>query len=134
MRIRLHLFPLALLASCSGLLDPGGWDRVAGDISVTEPPIVLPGSVRRGVSFTATVTTFGSSSCIRPDGASVRIDGLTAEITPYDRRAPRNSACTADLHPFPRPVELRFDQAGEALIRVRGRSDVLYETRINVSP
>lgn len=134
MRIRLHVFPLALLAGCSGLLDPGGWDRVVGAISVTEPPIALPSSVRRGVPFAAIVTTSGSSSCIRPDGASVRIDGLTAEITPYDRRAPRTTACTADLHPFPRPVELRFDQAGVALIRVHGRSDSLYEMEIMVLP
>lgn len=128
---------LALLAGCGSVIDPG-WQRevgMTGDAG-TPPPITLPASAKRGVAFDATVTTFGSGSCTRADGAEVSVRGLVAEITPYDL-VNHGGICTADLRAFPRTVSLRFDEAGEATVRVNGRSGsqpVRYETRITVQP
>lgn len=99
----------------------------------TPPPITLPATVKRGVSFDATVTTYGSSSCTRADGAEVQVRGLIAEVTPYDLTN-RRGICTADLRAFPRTVSLRFDEAGEATVRVNGRSGARHEARITVQP
>ncbi|MDQ3555469.1 MAG: hypothetical protein M3409_01650 [Gemmatimonadota bacterium] len=134
---------LLVLAGCSSVLAPGGWERVVGVIDTgsafSPAPIRLPDEVRKGVPFTATVVTYGSGSCTRADGADVKTAGLTADITPYDRERTGNVICTGDLRPYSRTVTLRFDAAGEALIRVRGRSlrtdgPEQYETRISVQP
>jgi hypothetical protein len=128
---------LVLLAGCGTVLDPEGWHRevgMTGDGGAA-PPIALPASAKRGVAFEARVTTYGSSSCTRPDGAEVRVRGLVADVTPYDSIF--RGTCTADLRSFPRAVTLRFDEAGEATVRVNGRSGaqpVRYETRITVQP
>jgi hypothetical protein len=63
----------------------------------------------------------------------VHARGLVAEITPYDL-TDRRGICTAGLRAFPRTVSLRFDETGEAALRVNGRSGARYETRINVQP
>ena len=97
----------------------------------------MPATLRRGVAFSATVATVGSSSCTRADGAEVTVTGLLAEVTPYDRKA-IGSVCTPDLAQFPRPVTLRFDQAGDAVVRVHGftlgiRAST-YEAHVTVTP
>ncbi|MBA4158917.1 MAG: hypothetical protein H0X65_15775 [Gemmatimonadetes bacterium] len=81
----------------------------------------FPDTVRRSVPNAGIVTTRGSSSCTRPAGAGVTGDGLEVRITPYDPVAPPGTGCTRDVAAFPRPVELRFMVAGDALIRVVGR-------------
>ena len=103
-----------------------GWERGVGSISTTGSPsgsLVVPDTVQAGVAFTARVTTFGSSSCTRADGAEVRVARSVAEITPYDLEATGNATCTADLAPFPRDVQVRFDAVGTATVRVRGRPE-----------
>jgi hypothetical protein len=116
------LLPLLLLAGC-GILDPVRWERVVGMIMPDPgiPVVVAPESARAGVSFQVRVVTRGSSSCTRADGAEVHVNGLVAEITPYDRVQRGPVACTADLSPIPREVSLRFAAAGEAVVRVIGR-------------
>lgn len=134
---------LALVAGCGSVLDPWRWERVVGVILVDDgfpsAPLQVPASVRQGVPFTATVTTHGSGSCLRADGAEVVVTGLTARITPYDQRRTGNVACTDDLAPYPRTVTLRFDTAGEATIQVIGRALVSdapreYTTTLTVEP
>lgn len=130
-----------LFAGCTPLLGPDGWERVVGIVdteSRLSTPIALPETARAGIAFTATVTTHGSGSCTRADGADVRIDGLNADVTPYDREA-RRGVCTDDLAAFPRGVTLRFDVAGEARVRVLGRpllsgAPAVYESRLTVLP
>jgi hypothetical protein len=130
-----------LLAACTPVLGPAGWERVVGVVDTEArlaAPIALPASARVGVAFTATVTTHGSGSCTRADGADVDIDGLNADVTPYDREA-RRGVCTDDLAPYPRSVTLRFVTAGEARIRVLGRplssaAPAVYEARLTVLP
>lgn len=146
---KLHaLFTIALvLAACS---DPTGPDdqRVKGIIfwsSATSlatgaghlaaapvPPtdgeievIQAPDQVVAGEGFTATITTIGADGCWRSDGATVEVEALTAEITPWDR-APTtdDEACATVLVALEREVSLRFDEPGQAVIRVFGRKVV----------
>ena len=129
------LLAALLLAGCSPVTGPG-WTRVIGIVDVqisVRRALELPDTVVAGQAFTATVTTYGSSSCTRPDGAEVEVRGRIATITPYDRVAPPGSTCTGDLHAFPREVRLRFDGAGEAAVRVRSRGgEVVLERRVMV--
>jgi hypothetical protein len=115
--------PLLLLAACAGTTDPE-WRRVVGRIAPefsSSQTLAAPREAAVGTDFTVTVTTLGSSSCTRPDGATASVAGLVAEITPFDQEAAGAQACTDDLRPFPRPVTLRFAAPGEAVVRVRGR-------------
>lgn len=137
-----HLRPVLVLAAftlvsaCDGLVGPG-WRRQPGNISETAATLQIPASVQRGVAFNATVTTIGSSSCTREDGAEVNVTGLLAEIVPYDRKATGAVACTTDMASFPRTVRLRFDQAGDAVVRVNGHSIGIrastYEAHVTVT-
>ncbi|HEU0076169.1 MAG TPA: hypothetical protein VFQ76_00890 [Longimicrobiaceae bacterium] len=117
---------LLLAAACSGASDPDS-RRVVGvialDAGAPDPPgaLAAPDTVAAGAPFTVTVTTRGSSSCTRADGAELELRGLLAEIVPYDRDGTRLRACTDDLHAFPRDVTVRFAAPGRAVVRVRGR-------------
>jgi hypothetical protein len=118
---------LLLGAACAGILDiasaPDGWQRELGWVIDDEFALALqvPDTVGHGVPFTVVVTTRGSSSCTRPAGAEVFQQQRDARIQAYDFVAPPGSACTRDLRPFPREVELRFDVVGEAVVRLVGR-------------
>jgi hypothetical protein len=81
--------------------------------------ITAPDTVRVATPFTVTVTTFGSSSCTQPAGATLTVTGLVATITPYDLFS-TGGGCTGDIAPRPHPVKLVFGFAGRATIRVRG--------------
>lgn len=112
---------LVLMACNPSPIEPGG-GRMVGAIDAggtLERVIEAPSAVSRGQSFAITVSTFGNS-CVSPAGADVVIDGLTATITPYDVVA--GGTCLDYLKPYPRALQLSFGQAGEAIIRVKGRS------------
>jgi hypothetical protein len=132
---------VAALSGCSDAVGPDpGWERQIGVIDIggfQSPPIELPQTVEVGVPFTATVMTFGSSSCVREDGAEVFTSGLTAHVRPYDLIAVAvDRVCTDDLGPHPREVTIRFDQAGEATVLVLGKTQqgasTQYEARVQV--
>jgi hypothetical protein len=136
------LAPLLLLAACSGVIAPDPASRrVVGVIDVgggTPRALAAPDTVAAGAPFTVTVTTFGSSSCTRADGAELEVRGLVAEIVPYDRELTGDVACTDDLRPFPRDVTVSFAAPGQATVRVLGRglgggASVL-EARVVVRP
>ena len=121
-----HVVALGLaaiaLGGCAGATAPAA-PRVVGVIAVNGPPrpLAVPDTVRVGVPFEVEVVTYGSGSCTRPDGATVRVTGSVAEVTPYDRHTVQY-ACTDDLRAYPRQVALRFEAAGAAVVRVRGRT------------
>jgi hypothetical protein len=79
-----------------------------------------PSTARVGVPFGVTVTTVGSTGCVRLAGARVTITGLEAEVVPLDAMPPEGTAC-------PRTVRVRFDSPGEAPVRVRARDPHLRE-------
>lgn len=137
---RLAVPALLLLAACEGLADPAA-RRVPGVIDTGgggDRSLAVPDTVAAGAPFTATVTTFGSSSCTRPAGAELEVRGLVAEVVPYDRDATRAQVCTDDLRPFPRDVAVRFAAPGRATVRVRGRDlqgrPAVVEARVVVRP
>jgi hypothetical protein len=111
------------LAGCSTLTGPDT-RRVVGLIDAggsSLSTIVAPDTVQAGATFTATVHSFGSSSCTTPDGVELTLAPTEARVTPYDRvPADRRAVCTADLSPHPHPVELRFTRAGLAIIVAQG--------------
>ena len=120
MRLPLTLMLLAAATACATGPDTA---RVPGNISAggTDWPVYTgPRTAVAGQAFSATVFTFGSSSCTTPDGADVTVTGLDAEVVPYDRVPAAPVACTADFGQHPHPVTLRFDTAGSATLRVRG--------------
>lgn len=125
------LLPAAIAAvsilSAAGcdILEPG-WSRRLGMVIESQAhlsSLVAPDVVTRGTPFQITVSTFGSSSCTRPDGYEVMSSPAAFEVRLYDREAPSRTPCTADLRSFPRVITVQFDQVGAAEIRVIGRGD-----------
>jgi hypothetical protein len=114
------------LAGCSSIT---GSDtrRVVGLINpgVTLPgTIVAPDTVQAGVSFRVTVYSFGSSSCVTPDGVDLTLKPTEARVTPFDRvPADPGTVCTADIAVHPHLVELRFTEPG--LARIVAQGDVI---------
>ena len=98
-------------------------ERIVGviDADLGIPTILAPDTVQAGVSFTATVNTFGSSSCTTPDGVALTLESAAARVIPYDLVPVGNDVvCTADMAPHPHPVELVFTAAGHASIVAEG--------------
>lgn len=115
---------LAGLAGCSILTGPDN-RRVIGTIDdggTGIPIIVAPDTVQAGSSFTATIHSFGSSSCTMPDGVALTLMPSEARVTPYDL-VPNGGGyvCTADYAPRPHPIELRFTSVGPATIVALGQ-------------
>jgi hypothetical protein len=83
-------------------------------------PLTAPDSVQVGVPFLVTIKT-GGGGCIGRT-APTRIEApspLVRVLTPFDIEGLHGS-CPADVRPLSRQVELRFDQAGLATVRVVG--------------
>ncbi len=117
----------ALAVGCSTPTASTDYDfaRVAGVIlphaSFASRVLVAPDSVRAGVPFTVTVSSFGSTTCTRADGATLIVAGVLATIAVWDREQV-GGACTDDLRQFPRDVSVQLLTAGRATIRVQGRA------------
>ena len=116
---------IALLAGCS--TDPSS-ERVVGQILVdsTMGPflktIIAPDTVDPDTSLTITINTFGSSSCIQPDGVDLTTGATLVRVVPYDLMSSgRFAGCTADFASRPHPVELAFPSSGALVIRAVGR-------------
>lgn len=132
---------VAAAAACGDLTEPGEGQRgilrvepagtagsevaaaaAAGPGDATEGSIEAPSQVRVGERFTATVTTVGLDGCWEPLGEDVSVEGLRAEIVPFDTDATEEGvACTQALVLLDHPVQLSFDEPGEAVLRVEGR-------------
>ena len=122
LRIGVTLGAAALVGACDGLTGPTT-ARVIGVIETSDPRAAVldaPDSVWVGAAVSVRVTTYGSGSCTRDAGADLRMSHLLAEITPMDRQQ-TSGPCTDDLRSYARAVALRFDVAGVATVRVRGR-------------
>jgi hypothetical protein len=118
-----------MLVGLAGCSTPTGPDhrRVIGFINGGS--IVAPDTVQVDSWFTATVHTFGSSSCNKPDGVELTLGPSEAQVTPFDLVSipDSRSACTMDLAPHPHPVELRFTRAGPAVIVALGEVEAMDE-------
>ena len=101
-------------------------ERRLGWIQFYHDPIAIqvPAEVTRAVDFEVTVRTYGGG-CIGQGDTEVSVDGRTAEVRPYDifvTHLPPNMACTADLRLYTHRATLRFNAAGVATVRIRGRT------------
>lgn len=93
-----------------------------GPSDVTDGSIETPDTVRVGERFTAAVSTVGLDGCWQPVGQTLSVEGLTAEVVPFDAdRGDEGRACTQALVSLDHPVRLSFDEPGEAVVRVEGR-------------
>jgi hypothetical protein len=111
---------LAVPIACGSPTDPSG-SRVTGYIGDNpQLALVLPDTAHVGTALLATVTTTGSP-CNRADGASLRIQGLLGEITPFDRLPPAATNCIESVVRFPRSVFLTFRMPGAATVQLHGR-------------
>ena len=134
---------LVVVAGCSSISDQrqaSGWSRAIGFIDsggVAVSPIMVPDTVQAGAPFAVTVSTFGSSGCIRPDQSHEQQTAWSADITPYDSVWVGSEICPADWRAHPRSVELTFDRPGAALILLHGRSfdhDLTLQRTVTIRP
>ncbi len=116
---------LVLLTSCnfgeSGIFERRV--RVVGEISSfgQENAITLPKSVQSGESFEITVITLGGG-CMEQGETEVEVQGLQADITPYDYRIipPAGTACPLYGEDYPHTVGLSFAEKGTATLLFHG--------------
>lgn len=140
-----YCLPLMLPAAILSCSDPGQpragtWSRLVGFVDsggIAIGPLAVPDTVSAGVSFTVTVSTFGSTGCIRPDQSQVQQGTTSADITPYDSVWSGTPPCLPGWQAYARPVELRFDTPGSGLIRAHGRGfdrDLTLERSVTIKP
>ena len=130
------------LLRCGQPAEPAGeaWSTAVGFIEAggVEPgPLVVPDTVQAGAPFEITISTFGSSGCIRPDDSEVRQSGALVDVTPYDSVWAGSVPCLPDWRRYPRGIELRFDAPGSGLIRLHGRGfdrDITVQRTVVVRP
>ena len=127
----------AAVLQCTLLTGPE-WLLVRGYIEAETlgEVLVLPDTVQVDTLVKAVITTFGSSTCTRPNGATITVTGHTTEIVPYDFVPAPDSqvTCTDDLRAFPRTVTLRFRASGVWTVRLTGRGDVSVTRTVIVQP
>jgi hypothetical protein len=138
------LLALAALPACSSPTGDDEWERVVGTIVPmfsSVQSVFIPEGITAGRPFTVTVTTIGPSNCTRAAGGRVDVRGRIATVTPYDEvYTAEGFGCYRDIGHFPRGVSVTLPTAGDALIRIRGRSfDALgeektYEVAVTVLP
>ncbi len=83
------------------------------------PSVIIPDTVQAGTPFTVTVRTFGDG-CYSFARTEIEMDGMAAEIRPYDSRK-TDVACPEILLTIEHTATLRFDTPGLATVRVVGR-------------
>jgi hypothetical protein len=89
--------------------------------SLTSAPVAItPAVIRVGGPVTFVVNTFGSSSCVTPNGMELQRGATTVLFTPWDRVASAGTACTKDLAARPHEARLTFDRKGPVTVTVRG--------------
>lgn len=111
----LALLPLALLLGCASASDAGAY-RTLGIIAGfhdDDPRITVQAA---GRTVTATVVTYGGC-CDQAAETDVEVSGLSAVVTPYDRRGRCTQKCA---RMFEHRSTFSFAQAGTARVAVRG--------------
>jgi len=134
-----HLFTLGcivIFSACSFIT--GSSKKRIGilrDSGGVEKTLQVPNKITAGQDAAFTITTLGSG-CMIPDGAEIRVSGLTADIEPHDRLPA--GPCEMVERRLPRVVTLHFASPGIATIRVKGidlvGQPVVVETHVVVDP
>lgn len=84
----------------------------------------VPDTVRRGLTFSVTVTGFAGGCILGPAGSRVKVHGLVADVTPFHRRLWPDS-CQDHWSQMPQTISLRFDDPGVGRIRFHGATNRL---------
>lgn len=120
--IHCSAWPLAILflVGCGAVVGPDERRRV-GVIDFYDQPsvIVVPDTVRAGEDFQVSVRTYGGG-CVSRDTTEVAVAGRLAQVVPYDLHSGQ-SACLDVLRSFDHQTAVRFDEPGDAEVRVVGR-------------
>ncbi len=98
---------------------PDGRVRVLGSIKGYNEGDPRIGVSVDGRNVTVSVTTYGGG-CHSKGETEVRVQGMVADIMPYDYTAPPGTVCTQPLLSFGHTVTVRFEAAGTARIRIHG--------------
>ena len=113
-----------LLTSCDSVTGPN--ERlVVGTVAFFSDPVVIevPDTVSVSVPFSVSVHTFGGG-CKRIGPTEVVINGLDAEITPFDYTMTGDGVvCTDILRVFDHEASLTFAAAGSATVTFRGKEE-----------
>lgn len=113
----------ALLAACSTATDPIKGEQL-GFIQILDDgvaQVTVPATAQRGQPFEVKVTTVGGG-CISEGPTRTLVQGMTAEVRPYDVHD-GNLACTPNILLFEHTATLRFDTPGTATVRVLGAGE-----------
>jgi len=101
-----------------------------------QPAVWVPMTAHVGVPIDVDVAIIAGEGCDRFDDADVAVAGLVATVTPYVvEAAPCGHRAPFDVRTFP----VRFDRAGDAVVRVRvraadqGGAEVLLERAVTVT-
>jgi hypothetical protein len=122
---RFSFAPLALLvlAGCGGEVITGTeFERRLAVIDFYDGSgvvVEVPTAATRGVGFDVAVTSYGNG-CVEQADAEVEVSGLTATVDPHQLVAVGGVECLDVLRTFRHVAQLRFDQAGTAIVRFRG--------------
>lgn len=109
-----------LLAACSTVTVPVGGEQ-PGFIHFLQDgaaQVTVPATAQRGQPFEVRVTTVGGG-CVSRGPTRTRMQGMTAEVRPYDVHD-GNVACTPNILLFEHTTTLRFDTPGTATVHIRG--------------
>lgn len=124
MRLLIVIAISVLLTSCDFLTGPN--ERlVVGVVAFHSEPVVIevPDTVSVSVPFSVSVRTYGGG-CERVGPTEVEMDGLDAEITPFDYTAAADGgACTDILLSFVHEASLTFATVGSATVTIRGKEE-----------
>lgn len=108
-----------LLIGCEMVTGVGD-ERVVGQIGYPDHVVIEnPKTVQAGQSFHITVQTYGPDGCWSDDGTTVSISGLSATVTPFDRKS--GGLCTHAPVEITHVASLTFSQPGVAQITIKGR-------------
>ena len=96
--------------------------RVARIAFYSDPAVVdVPAAAAVGVPLPVAVTTYGGG-CVGEDTTVTFVEGLRADVVPYQRVITGNIGCTLELRITKRQIAIVFPAAGRATVRVIGRA------------
>ena len=126
MRLLIVIAGSVLLTSCDFDFVTGPSERlVVGTVAFHSEPVDIdvPDTVTVSVPFSVSVRTFGGG-CQRLGSTEVVINGLDAEVTPFDSTAGGDRVvCTDILLAFAHGASLTFATVGSATVTIRGKEE-----------
>lgn len=124
-----------VLGVCAALLAAGCKSTAAADsrfiatIEVGEDQdrsVQVPPKASAGDAFEVTIVTYVGRGCEESAGVEVVVQGLSARVTPFTRQNGLN--CPGQYATATVTAPVRFSTAGDAVVLIRGMSDITNDT------